>query len=160
MTPCTITRSTEVAASPATSWASISSGDGLARWLGEDVCVESDGAALAVGSVATVVDDGGALRRLVVTEVDEGRHIGFTWWDDDAPLIASQVTITIEADGAGSTITATETVDGAALGALGGRLSALAPASVHDLVAADRNWGHRLNRLTRCLEPTLTTAGV
>lgn len=160
MTPCTITRTTEVAAPLADSWDLIGTARGLARWLGSDLRLEGDDEVLAVGSVATVIDDLGAMRRLVVTDLDDGRRIGFTWWDDADPGLASQVTLGVEAARAGTTITATETVDAAALGAAGGRASALVPAAVHDLTAADLGWGDRLDRLARRFEPCLALVGV
>lgn len=40
MTPCTITRTTEVAAPLADSWTSIGTADGLTRWLGTHLRLE------------------------------------------------------------------------------------------------------------------------
>jgi uncharacterized protein YndB with AHSA1/START domain len=160
-----VTRSIELPVPADEAWASISSADGLAGWLGD--AVELD---LVAGAAGTIVD-GDTVRRVVVTEVDAGRSVGFVWWDEAQPEQASVVTIALTppdgADGNGrtgrpdgttstggptptdepasatpsTTVTVTERLAGAASASLGG-------ATVGDLVAtADAAWDQRLQAL-------------
>ena len=135
-----VTRSIELPGSPEEAWASIATAEGLAGWLGDAVEVD------VVAGAAGFVREGSTVRRIVVTEVEEGRSIGFVWWDESAPEEASTVTIALApADGDGtrtSTVTVTERLAGAAHASLAG-------ASIHDLVApAEAAWDGRLQALT------------
>lgn len=109
-----VTRSIEVPASAEEVWWSIGEADGLAGWLGEAVDVE-----VVPGGTGTVTD-AGAVRRLVVTEVEVGRSVGFIWWDDARPDEASTVRIELapgdEADT--TTVTVTESMAGGAMAQL------------------------------------------
>lgn len=117
-------------------WASVGDADGLAGWLGHDVELD-----LVASGVAGLVRDGDAVRRLVVTEVDAGRSIGFVWWDEAAPEEASVVTIALTPGEGGTTVTVTERLAGAAHASIGF-------ASIDDLVgAADAAWDARLQAL-------------
>jgi uncharacterized protein YndB with AHSA1/START domain len=139
-----VTRSIELPVSADEAWASIGGAEGLARWLGD--AVELD---VTPGATGTIIDRG-RVRRVVVTEVDAGRSVGFVWWDEAAPEEASVVTIALtptvgpdaaHADGARTTVTVTERLAGAASASIGG-------ATVGDLVrAADTAWDRRLQAL-------------
>ena len=135
-----VTRSIELPVSAEEAWTSIGGADGLAGWLGDAVELE-----VIPGASGTVVD-AGTVRRVVVTEVDAGRSVGFVWWDDDAPEEASVVTIALTpADGTGAdgatTVTVTERLAGAASASIGS-------ASIGDLaLAADGAWDRRLRAL-------------
>lgn len=133
-----VTRSIELPVSAEEAWTSLRDGDGLAGWLGDVV----DLPAVEPGAAGSVVDDG-SVRRFVVTEVDEGRSIGFVWWDEATPRDASTVHIAITSDGGAetSTVTVTERL-------AGGVVASMGEASVADLVAeAGCGWDRRLRML-------------
>lgn len=132
-----VTRSIELPVSAEEAWSSLRDADGLAGWLGEAVEL----AEVAPGAAGTVAEEG-AVRRLVVTEVDPGRSIGFVWWDETAPEDASTVTIAITpVDDGSSTVTVTERL-------AGGVVASLGEASVADLAAsAGGAWDRRLRAL-------------
>lgn len=142
MDPLSITRSIRIDAGSDAVWDAVGETGGLGDWLGARVDVE-----VAPGSAGTVVDHDGASRRLVVTEVDEGRRVGFVWWDEARPDDASRVVITVDDDGEGSRVTVTETVDPVAVGALGGRASACLDAAVVDVAGLADRWDARLGAL-------------
>ncbi len=152
MDPLTITRSIRIEAGADAVWASVADPDGLAGWLGGSVDVD-----LSPGSAGSFVDDDGT-RRLVVTEVAEGRALGFVWWDDARPDDASAVRIDIAADGEGTRVTVTETLDPVgveATGRSGGRASARSVAEVGDLAALGGRWDDRLGALIGRVAPAL-----
>jgi uncharacterized protein YndB with AHSA1/START domain len=146
MEPRTIARTVRIDAATGAVWDALRSADGLSGWLAEQVDVD-----VAPGAAGRLVDWSGAERSVVVTDVRDGEHLGFTWWDDAAPHDASTVRIAIEQDGDGTRVTVTETVDPAAApatGGIGGATGRLADARVADLGAdAADPWAHRLGRL-------------
>lgn len=117
-------------------WRSLGDDEGLAGWLGDTVDLE-----VVPGAAGTVVD-GSSVRRVVVTEVDEGRSVGFVWWDESSPEEASAVTIALApGDDGTTTVTVTERLAGAAVASLG-------EATIGDLVgSADAGWDRRLQAL-------------
>lgn len=131
-----VIRSIELPASADEVWASIRDADGLAGWLGDEVDL-----AIAPGAAGTITE-GSTVRRVVVSEVDEGRSIGFVWWDEAAPEEASVVTIALAPGGdETTTVTVTERLAGSASASIGG-------ASIGDLVgAAEATWDQRLAAL-------------
>lgn len=131
-----VTRSLVLPASIDEVWASVRDADGLAGWLGDSVDL-----AVVPGTAGTVVD-GAAVRRVVVTEVDEGRSVGFVWWDEAVPEEASVVTIALATeDDETTTVTVTERLAGAAHATIG-------EASLPDLAAtAEAAWDARLTAL-------------
>lgn len=157
MTPPRVTRSVHLDAPAADVWAAVGRVDGLGTWLGTDIRADHD--TVAAGRTATVTDRDGTVRRLVVTEVDEGRSVGFVWWDQDRPDRASTVTVTLAGgtdgdDGDGTTVTVTETLDPAAAATgLDARASVRGAA---DAVAA--GWDVRLANLCAALAPGLVSA--
>ena len=142
MEPLTITRSVRIDADVDRVWTSVADGQGLAGWLGGEVDV-----VVEPGAAGRLVEHGGATRRLVVTEVDDHRRVGFVWWDQDDPADASRVVISVEGDGTGTLVTVTETVDPVAAGALGGRASTIGEARVDDLLGLEARWDDRLGQL-------------
>ena len=87
-------------------WELIADPTHLATWLAEEVLLD-----LIQGGTGTVVDDG--IRRLVhVDQVEHGRAIGFTWWEQDDAAMPSRVVFEITATrGGGSRLDITETLD-------------------------------------------------
>lgn len=154
MDPFTITRSVRIEADAAAVWASVADAEGLAGWLG--VAVDVD---VAPGAAGSVRDHDGATRRLVVTDVAERQQVGFVWWDQDEPADASRVVISVEDDGDGTRVTVTETLDPVAVGALGGRASAIDGAGVGDLGGLGTRWDDRLAHLIGVATTALVAVG-
>ncbi len=88
-------------------WRAVTDPSSLGDWFGD--IVELD---LRPGGAGAVVDDDGSLRRLVVTRVDEGRRLGFTWWRDDEPGEVSTIEIDVVPTGEGSRLVVHETFTG------------------------------------------------
>lgn len=157
MEPLTVTRSVRLEADVDAAWSSMATEVGLSTWLAERVEVD-----VVMGAVGRSVDRDGTVRRLVVTEVEAGRRLGFTWWSDADPAEASSVSITVEpAEGSCATVTVTEAVDPgprAAAGALAGRADSWTPASMVDLVARADVWSARLQHLVGTVAPVLAGA--
>ncbi len=138
-----VTRSIDLPAPIGDTWESIRDAEGLAGWLGDSV--EFDDLGGLVAGAAGTVRDADAVRRLVVTEVEEGRSIGFVWWDDAAPELASVVTISLTPasdDGAATSVTVTERFAGSASAS-----ASMSAASVADLVEVSAGWDRRLQAL-------------
>ena len=131
-----VTRSLTLPAPADAVWDSLRDADGLAGWLGEVVDLE------VVPGAAGTVTERGIVRRVVVTEVDEGRSVGFVWWDEASPEEASVVTIALApGDDGATTVTVSERLAGAARASIG-------DASIGDLLArADASWDGRLQAL-------------
>lgn len=132
-----VTRSIELPVPAEEAWSSLRDPDGLSGWLGE-----VDLPAIEPGAAGAIIE-GGTVRRLIVTEVDEGRLIGFVWWEEGAPADASVVTIAVSPadDGETSTLTVTERL-------AGGVVASMGEASVADLAAsAGGAWDRRLRAL-------------
>ncbi len=108
-------------------WQAVTDPTVLGDWFGQ--VVELD---LRPGGSGAIVDDDGALRRLVVTRIDDGRTLGFTWWRDDAPGEVSTIELDVVPTGDGSRLVVRETFAGPLDGIT-------ASAS-----AAWRSWGTRL----------------
>lgn len=136
LAPADVSRSIELPVSVGEAWESIRDAEGLSRWLGDRV--ELDVVPGAAGTIA----EGDVTRRVVVTEVDEGRSVGLVWWDEAAPEEASVVTIALAPGGDGDTTTVTVTE----------RLAGAAVASVTNSIATDVTgiesaWDQRLQAL-------------
>ncbi len=135
-----VTRSIELPDTADGVWESLATVEGLRGWLGDTVDVD-----LVPGGAGLVVD-GATRRRVVVTEVDAGRSLGFVWWDEAAPEAASTVRISLEPadpadEAAGTNVVVTERIVGAARATVGA-------ATVHDLaVEAAAGWDARLRAL-------------
>jgi uncharacterized protein YndB with AHSA1/START domain len=97
-----VVREVELDATVEEVWALLTEPAELGTWLGTDVRVAhglgADGSALnwalGAGTEASLLDAGVA-RRLVVGDIDPGRRLGFVWWPDDEPALASAVSFTI-----------------------------------------------------------------
>ncbi|MGN6694751.1 MAG: SRPBCC family protein [Aquihabitans sp.] len=135
LAPALVTRSIELPVSADEAWASLRDADGLAGWLGDAVDLD------VVPGAAGTVTEGDVVRRIVVTEVVEGRSVGVVWWDEAAPEEASVVTIAVTPGGDdAATVTVTEQLAGSATASIGA-------ASISDLVAAGDVWDRRLRAL-------------
>ena len=136
LAPAFVTRSIELPVSAEEAWESLRDAEGLGQWLGERVELD------VVPGAAGTVTEGDVTRRVVVTEVDEGRSIGLVWWDEAAPEEASVVTIALAPSGAGdtTTVTVTERLAGAATASIG-------EAQISDLLATESSWDQRLQAL-------------
>ena len=137
MEPVTVTRSIQLPAPAAAVWSSLADGHGLSGWLADEVDL-----VVARGSSGTA-RDGAVTRRLVVTDVDEGRAVGFVWWDEARPAEASVVAISVADDEQGCTVTVTEQLLGA------GAVAQLGDATVADLTMVEAGWDRRLARAGR-----------
>lgn len=134
-----VTRATEVPASADEVWRSIRDADGLAGWLGDAVDLE------VVPGASGTIAEGGTVRRVVVTDVEVGRSIGFTWWDEAAPDQASTVRIELDegAEDGTTTVTVTESIAGAGMA----HLWEATASDVAGLAMAGAAWEGRLSVL-------------
>lgn len=146
MQPVTVTRSVQLDAGIHRVWESLADGAGLSGWLADAVELE-----VAPGAGGRLVDAGRPARRVVVTEVAEGRRIGFAWWDEARPEDASSVTISLDGDDDATTVTVTEV--------LGAAVAAWTDATVDGLFTASDSWSVRLDRLAGAFAPLPVLAG-
>jgi uncharacterized protein YndB with AHSA1/START domain len=111
-----VTRDVVLTVDTAVAWELLTDPDDLAAWLG------------AIGPDGTLAELDGSRRQLVVDHIDEGRSIGFVWWDADGQ--ASRVELQVDEHAEGSKVTVTETVVARAKASAGGgtRRLALGPA--------------------------------
>jgi len=102
--PVEVVRSVVLGVSVDDAWELVGTEDGLARWLGADVClVPEPGGAMAVR------DDDGTERRGRVLDVQPGRTLTFEWEPGDGDDERSSVTFTVdEADGGAARVTVVE----------------------------------------------------
>jgi hypothetical protein len=87
-------------------WSLVADGAAWADWLVDDADVT-----VAPGGGGAVVDEGVA-RTVRVDRLDDDRgtrRVGFTWWPDDRPHLASAVELTVIPAGAGSRLRVVET---------------------------------------------------
>lgn len=117
-------------------WALLTRPDDLAAWLGTDVALDP-----TPGAVGEVVDHDGTRRRLIVEEVDEGRHLAWRWWPDGDEGGASRVEITLRPTDGGTRVRVVERL--LAQPAAGLRSEARA--------ASVASWSHRLLHLEALL---------
>ncbi len=96
-------RSVEVEADPAEVWEAVTDDDERAEWFGGPTRMTP-----AVGSEASFTEPDGTERHGVVDSVVPGRHIGWTWWDDEGT--ASRVTIDVSPSPAGTRVDVVETL--------------------------------------------------
>jgi uncharacterized protein YndB with AHSA1/START domain len=117
-----IQREAEYPVSPDELWRAVTQPEHLAEWFGGLLDWEP-----TPGSPFTFIEDDGARWSGVVTDVDPGRSLRFTWWPEEDPHDASTVGFEIEEtpDGSGLRITETPTA----------------------LVAQPRHWGRRASSL-------------
>ena len=92
-------RSVTLDASPEEAWLLLTDPIEVAAWLGTPT---------EVGGQLGLTEPDGTTRRLVVDEVAPGRRVGFTWWPSADPDAATHVTLTLTADGDGTTLTVEE----------------------------------------------------
>jgi uncharacterized protein YndB with AHSA1/START domain len=105
----TVRRAITLDCSAAALWRLVSDPDLLGQWLGREVSLD-----LRPGGHGTLLDDDDVVRRLRVSEVVDGAALRFAWWEDGDPDGASEVTLTVEGDDAGSRLVVTETAGASA----------------------------------------------
>ncbi|MGH8906005.1 MAG: SRPBCC domain-containing protein [Egibacteraceae bacterium] len=104
-----VTRTVRLPAAPAQVWEAVSSPDRLSRWLGWRVDLD-----VRPGGQGTARERGGAVRRLVVEDVEPARRLAFHWWPAEADgqppeSGASTVEIDLEPVEGGTLLRVTET---------------------------------------------------
>lgn len=96
----------DIAADPARVWVWLTTGDGLAAWMG-------DGAALDPrpgGQLSFPDPVGGRPRHGRVTAIVDQERLDYTWWPADRPTQRSAVFVTLEPIETGTRVHVTETV--------------------------------------------------
>ena len=121
-------------------WRALTDPDQTDGWLGSAVDLD-----LRPGGGGIVVDDDGAIREVLVIEVDAPHRLVWHWWHEDGPL--STVEITVTPTSAGTIVRVVETLDPEARllrarATSGGRAMAWAPAE-----PTGSDWSARLGRL-------------
>jgi hypothetical protein len=112
-----VRRTIDTDLTPADLWALVNDATGWSAWMVDEADVD-----VAPGGSGRVVDDG--VRRTVrVDRLDDdgsGGRVGFTWWPDDRPDLASTVELVVVPTAAGSLLRVTETQLAASSAPLGG----------------------------------------
>ena len=103
----TVTRTAVLDAPIERVWQAITEGDALAAWL--DSSVDIDVRPGGVGRVGS--------RSVLVTEVDDGRHLSMLWWDE-ADGVVTSVDFTISPLVTGTEFTVTERLTGGPVASL------------------------------------------
>jgi hypothetical protein len=85
----TIERHTDLDMDVSELWALISTTHGWSSWLVDEVELN-----ILTGQTGTAINDG-VERSVQIDAVDEGRAIGFSWWDRDDPASRSYVQLDI-----------------------------------------------------------------
>jgi len=86
----TVTRSVTLDASVDEVWRLLTDDAELSRWFGSAASLDA-----VPGGVGRFVD-GTTVRRAVVSRVEPGRRVGFTWWDERHPAEASTVELVVD----------------------------------------------------------------
>jgi uncharacterized protein YndB with AHSA1/START domain len=133
-----VIRSVRIDAPAEAVWRSLADPGELAIWLQADV--QLDGA-LVPGVAGRVTDPDGAIRHMLITDVDAGRRVAWHWWEDGGEL--SSVEITATPDGETTEVRVVETVALAAVTSGGSRASAMSGVSDR----FDRRWNTALPTL-------------
>ena len=132
-----VTRSLELEAAVDDVWEAVSTPALLGGWLEGEVEVD-----VRPGGEGTLVEPDGAVRRMLVDEVEPGRRLALRWWPDDGSSPASTVELDLHPVPGGTRLVVTET--------LLARRPLTAQASV---AAASARWDLRLLLLGCCLLP-------
>lgn len=83
--------SLEIDADPERVWQALTTGDGLAVWMGSGASLEPEPG----GSVVLPDPVGGETRRGRVRHVEQGQRLDFTWWPALRPARQTDVSITL-----------------------------------------------------------------
>lgn len=159
--PAVVERSVEIDADLDEVWRVLTQpdqGEG-GGWLGSSVELD-----LRPGGGGRVVDDDGAVREVLMAEVDAPVRLTWHWWHEDGPL--STVEITATPTSTGTIVRVVETLDPTAAWTRAGRVTARAggkPTAWHDADAVGEAWSSRLGRLSRVASPagrTLVAVGL
>jgi uncharacterized protein YndB with AHSA1/START domain len=103
MDPVSLRRHVELDISADSLWELVASPEHLAGWLGDAVDLR-----IEPGGTGVVIDD--EISRFVhVDRVDDGRALGFTWWEADGEMSRVELEI-ISLPGGGSRLDITETL--------------------------------------------------
>ncbi len=105
----TVVRSVTVDCDVTRAWTLISTADGLARWLGDDVRLDP-----RVGGALGVRDDDGTDRIGRVVDAEEGRSLTFEWAPVGDSAARSTVTLVVDGDDDGARVTVVERPTGGA----------------------------------------------
>ena len=105
--PDRIQRTVRLARPPRDVWPALTTAEGLSTWFGEHVTID-----LRPGGAASMTFAGGLSVEMRIERVEEARLFAYTWrlpnLPDDDPR-RTYVEFTLEADGAGTVLTVTET---------------------------------------------------
>lgn len=99
-----VERTVELDAPADAVWTALTDDEALSDWFGGRVELDP-----VPGGGGRFVDEGGAVRRALVEEVDAGRRLSFRWWaedDDDGPI--STVTFDLTERGGTTRVVVTE----------------------------------------------------
>jgi len=99
-----VTRTAVLPAEPGKVWEAVGSPERLSRWLGVQVDVD-----IRPGGKGTVREPDGAVRWVVVEEVEPGARLTFHWWPSN-PDEASTVVIDLEPVEGGTLVRVTESL--------------------------------------------------
>jgi uncharacterized protein YndB with AHSA1/START domain len=100
MAEATVTRTVRLDAPCCEVWPNLVRPEDLAAWMGGPVSVD-----VRPGGVGRASLPDGE-RSMLVTSVDEGRCLGWLWWDEDGQV--SSVELTLVPDGPGCSLTVVE----------------------------------------------------
>ena len=112
-----VQRTVDTDLAPTDLWALVSDGDRWAAWMVDESDVD-----VVPGAGGRVVDDGIG-RTVRIDRLDDdgtSRRVGFTWWPDDRPDLASAVELVVLPAAGGSRLHVTETQASASTAVAGG----------------------------------------
>lgn len=81
-------RSVEIVTDPDDTWDLLVDDDERAAWFGGDTALDP-----TPGGDGHFTDPDGTRRTAIVESVDPGRHLSWTWWEDDDPTTPSRVEV-------------------------------------------------------------------
>lgn len=147
--PAVVQREIEIDAGLDDVWRVLTDPDQQDGWLGASVELD-----LRPGGGGRVVDDDGAIREVLVVDVDAPVRLTWHWWHEDGPL--STVEITATPTSTGTIVRVVETLDPTATSTPPGRVTAKAggkPTAWHAADVMGEAWSGRLGRLSRLAVP-------
>jgi uncharacterized protein YndB with AHSA1/START domain len=100
-----ITRAVQLDAAVDDVWEALTTPELLSGWLEGDVDVD-----VRPGGSGTILEPGGALRRMKVDEVDPARRLALRWWPEDGSGPASTVELDLQPTDGGTRLVVTETL--------------------------------------------------
>jgi uncharacterized protein YndB with AHSA1/START domain len=100
-----ITRAVELDAAVGEVWEAVTTPELLSGWLDGDVDLD-----VRPGGTGTILEPGGAVRRMRVDEVDPARRLALRWWPEDGSGPASTVELDLQPLPGGTRLVVTETL--------------------------------------------------